>query len=365
MALTDWVRRASGLLMPRPAFFWANCPCCGAPSCTILADDFTRADSTNLGSNWTEDAGDWYIDTNTLYTATDNAIALAVPTAPDCNLRVQATIKGSTNGSQARIILNYTDDANYDFVQVQFGTGATLKIYSRRSSSNTLQASVSITAATATSYNLSACEQSNGVICALFNGVTQIFGDVPDATSGTFGFASGSVASGNVRFDDLNSLVVSSDCYECGCLACGVCAHDPPAEYAITIAGLTNASCANCTDANGTFYLRRCQPLGTLCEWYATFYPVCTVPFIGDINTYLMHFIDTGGGNTALIVQLVASDATSATPPTGSSAPIQAWRNDYAAVDGPINCNFSSLVVAPQGGGTICGAVATCMVSAV
>lgn len=42
--------------------------CCSetAYGCDIAADDFNRADSTNIGSQWTEHAGDWEIASNNL-----------------------------------------------------------------------------------------------------------------------------------------------------------------------------------------------------------------------------------------------------------------------------------------------------------
>jgi len=40
-----------------------RCCCVG---CVIFEDDFNRADSTDIGSGWVEDSGDWEIDTNEL-----------------------------------------------------------------------------------------------------------------------------------------------------------------------------------------------------------------------------------------------------------------------------------------------------------
>lgn len=54
--------------------FSPSCGCCYCTRCLIVRDDFDRADSTGLTS-WTEDAGDWQIESNELVTSDDNAIA--------------------------------------------------------------------------------------------------------------------------------------------------------------------------------------------------------------------------------------------------------------------------------------------------
>ncbi len=40
--------------------------CCAPAGCDYFTDEFTRADSTDLGDDWTEDTGDWSIASNML-----------------------------------------------------------------------------------------------------------------------------------------------------------------------------------------------------------------------------------------------------------------------------------------------------------
>lgn len=53
--------------------FWPNCPCC---TCKEYSDEFTRSDSTNIGGDWTEEAGAWEIASNKLRTTSTDAVAV-------------------------------------------------------------------------------------------------------------------------------------------------------------------------------------------------------------------------------------------------------------------------------------------------
>ena len=46
---------------------------CGCCTCRYFFDQFTRADSSDLGNNWTEEAGSWAIGDYRLETASSNA----------------------------------------------------------------------------------------------------------------------------------------------------------------------------------------------------------------------------------------------------------------------------------------------------
>jgi hypothetical protein len=50
-----------------------SCPDCKGSTCLLLSDTFTRADSTDLGCNWTETSGSWEIDDNELVTSSASA----------------------------------------------------------------------------------------------------------------------------------------------------------------------------------------------------------------------------------------------------------------------------------------------------
>lgn len=77
-----------------------NC-CC---TCFTSRDDFTRANSTNLGADWTETSGDWSILSNNATVAAANAVLTYVPTLPGSaagNVNTQIT---AHPGDASRVI---------------------------------------------------------------------------------------------------------------------------------------------------------------------------------------------------------------------------------------------------------------------
>lgn len=124
---------------------WSNC-CCNGPcddACVIHSDKFDRADDTDIGADWTEDAGDWEISSNTLYTEDSNAKATWSPdpfNSYDAGKNIVAKFKGNTNGDEISI---WIDSAYY--IKHTIGPSGTVKIYD---STNLLlyQCSVSMTA---------------------------------------------------------------------------------------------------------------------------------------------------------------------------------------------------------------------------
>jgi len=82
--------------------------CCG---CVIASDDFNRANSTNLGSNWTELAGDWSIASNQLTVATSDAEARFEHTSPaQSTYHFRAVLYPENEGDQLYICI---DDRYY------------------------------------------------------------------------------------------------------------------------------------------------------------------------------------------------------------------------------------------------------------
>jgi hypothetical protein len=123
--------------------------CCGALGpCEECSDDFTRADSGNLGTAtclaatngiWLEPAGDWSISGNSLVEAgTTGAVAVISPlVGRGGHVEFEAW---PNVGDRYRAILNYADIDNYHFAEWEFaGAGAyTIRLYRRRLGVETL-----------------------------------------------------------------------------------------------------------------------------------------------------------------------------------------------------------------------------------
>ncbi len=92
-----------------------TCRYCMA-SCTIASDDFNRADSTNLGSDWTEQVGDWDIWTNQLRGQTGDIVLHNARYDPTEGVR----IKASCNGDIVRYLVDWVDEDNYYCAEYDF-----------------------------------------------------------------------------------------------------------------------------------------------------------------------------------------------------------------------------------------------------
>jgi hypothetical protein len=88
----------------------------------VLADNFDRTNSTNLGSDWTEAAGDWSISSNALL-ASNSADAHMLATTADHNADCYAEIAVSNYSAVVGILLRYQDSSNYYMGRYRDATG--------------------------------------------------------------------------------------------------------------------------------------------------------------------------------------------------------------------------------------------------
>lgn len=231
-------------------------PGCCCESCVFFEDDFDRADSSGLGADWTEVAGDWTIAGNLLRITTTGAVVTCDTLQPDGEdkLRVRATIKSNTNGSTARIIAAYQDSNNYIYGQASFGTGATIKLFSRAGGIDTELDTQSITLALNTAYEFVLCVNADVGFASFFVGVSDLHGEatVP-AGGGKFGLGTGGGSPGQIDFNDVSGVLVSVECGDCG-MNCPACiAGTERLQYQLVVAGLTDSACSTCESANGTY----------------------------------------------------------------------------------------------------------------
>lgn len=107
-----------------------GCTCCGCPAYT---DDFTREDSTSLGANWTEVAGDWEIKSNQLYEPGNaGAIAIYQKSMSSNWMTVGITINNEELGGIYRLYLSWKDSDNHLLVEYErtSATEGQLTLYS-------------------------------------------------------------------------------------------------------------------------------------------------------------------------------------------------------------------------------------------
>lgn len=102
-----------------------DCPQCedAEGTCTLHTDEFTHADGTAVGCGWEEVAEDWEIDTNELTVSAADAILRNRTRHPDDDAHVQIVVSfRAAAGGVVLILLDYEDDANFLFVQLEPGS---------------------------------------------------------------------------------------------------------------------------------------------------------------------------------------------------------------------------------------------------
>lgn len=105
---------------------YPGCPkCSGARDCLIGRDDFARADSTDLGCDWEEEAGDWEIASEILSTSDAAAAVLFQHAHPENTSHVKASVqlRLGSSGDVARIYADWQNDENHHYAELEAGSG--------------------------------------------------------------------------------------------------------------------------------------------------------------------------------------------------------------------------------------------------
>lgn len=117
-----------------------GCPCC---DCDLLFDDFNRSDDTDVGGNYTEEAGGWQVFSNLLYTGDSDAL-LTIDVASGSASGVLAFyFYAFDDDDEVIAYVDYTDADNHHFVKFTANDPmGCIEIYERASGTNTLISSV-------------------------------------------------------------------------------------------------------------------------------------------------------------------------------------------------------------------------------
>ncbi len=247
---------------PRPKC--PNCGCPGGSTCTILSDDFARSDSTDLGSDWSEDAGDWSIASGQL--ATSSAGALAITTASRSsvdNYVVQAEIS-----SGASIILDY-DGTNWHEIRYSQSDGL-FRLFRVAAGSPTFVSLMGFVATKPATVSPTICVEGSLLLLNYLtlrtNATITPFGGLKAG----IGQTSGSVTADNFlysyhRLDDSGCPYCSTDCI--------TCTEDNESlteyivdlsEFALTNLATPSNACNRCPDIAGEYSIR----YTTSCGWF-------------------------------------------------------------------------------------------------
>lgn len=211
--------------------------CCPDTECIIAEDDFDRANSTSIGGDWTEVAGDFQISTNKLVTVDTDAIAINSATYPGTGGggifyhpgAITVTLQSDQDGAQARIIGGYLDDENFVFAEWTFEAAQAVV----RFGAMTGGVEFYITDGEYTIPGLGVSDATRVRFCWRTDGLTltSVDDEFVQLTIGTTalpingnkgGLGSGGTTGGEVRFDDFEASITTSAPCE-GCVECTGC----------------------------------------------------------------------------------------------------------------------------------------------
>lgn len=256
-----------------------TCPDCEPGSgCDIFNDQFNRADSTDMGCGWVEQVGDWEIDSNEAEIASASAVmtsAVPHPRGGTGASKITVKLKGDTDGDQARVIVDYLNDDNYHFAQLEFDTVSsldTLTIYKRSGGVNTQLDAASSMVSLNTNYEMTVCFDGN-YIEANVGSLALSVSSATTAHEGVFAGLGTGTAAGIVNADDFDWDRMRSDddptCETCDSpelFDCPLCEDDTPPHFKLVIAGVTGAGgcTTQCEDNFNRTYL---MVNYTFCAW--------------------------------------------------------------------------------------------------
>jgi len=250
--------------------------CCEAASCTLFEDVFGRDDSSDLGEDWTEVAGDWDIDTGRLHIDSTAAICKYNTDYPGGTVKVIGfvTIKVSDLNDQARIILDYVDSDNYVGVEITFSATClrSMAIIGRVAGVETELVYVPVSCGqafgNAITWGFYFCWKDGVLRC-----FSSTYGDAsisfPYAgTSNTVALGTGAAVVGNVYFQDFRLLRDRDDCYLCR-QDCDVCKNGfVPMRYQGTVADIIDDHCVGLAAFLNGPYLPPFTSQETNCVWH-------------------------------------------------------------------------------------------------
>ena len=284
--------------------------------CQFHDDNFNRADSSSLGSNWTVVSGTWSITSNQLQTSSPSAIVINtnVPT-----LGTQGMAVRCSTVDYIRIILGYVDTDNYYYHEcVPKGGGDNYSRIVQRSGGveTVLQEVIGNEGGRMFCYE----PQYSRLVAGNGNGSSThiIANDISPITSTVCGIGTAPGLTGTGIFDDFDVEYVGpgTTCQLCdNCSSCDGQNRNLP-DIQVVISGLTNNTCGSCTSINGTYILQHIGQLTPgICYWRYIFPSTkCGMKYLtafmgSSANTWTVILQDTHI-NTAPLSHRMTWDAT-------------------------------------------------------
>lgn len=258
---------------------WFPC-CCG---CGITEDDFNvPSDTSDMGSKWSEVAGDWQNVSDKAVIASDDALMITTAAHPDSETTgiVTCTVDHEASGIQSKIIICYEDTDNYLYCRITSGSPHTVALYQRVAGVDSVLGATgflaSVTSNGLDALTVALCHTGNVLSVNVENGsgsIRSLTRVVAAPSSGTkAGLGTGTVSSNDVIFDDFVFARHNDDahptCADCS-LECNTCDNDiaPPAFLVYVEGLLDTASCNDCAQHDGSYVVPMTGLITDQCTW--------------------------------------------------------------------------------------------------
>lgn len=239
--------------------------CCGGTVCEILVDNFNRADSTNLGSDWTETSGSWSIASNQL---SGNGLCLTVPERADSSVYYTVSAYIQWLG---RLYFDADGAGNYHYIEN--GRSGTFLSFGNQSGVIADYTLVN----TSTDRDIKVCVDGSTLYINYYdNSFTNL--KVRTFTPND-GLKAGLGSAFSRVYDNFEYKVHTAGCSECtgeeAECSSGCCSEQPPADIVIDLGTsfLSNSGCSTCTGIAGEYTL---SAIGD-CIWYYEEAMSCTM----------------------------------------------------------------------------------------
>jgi hypothetical protein len=188
--------------------------CCAVPGCVIESDDFNRADNTNLGSKWTEVAGDSDIFTNTVRIPADGLIKCTTRHPIDTPTCVVWAKLVDVTGVY-RVPVNIVDEDNYLYGQ---WTDDILSVWEVSGGVHEELDNWPSASGVSPGDYLTVCRNKTGIYAGVGLVSAYAWACVDDNEGRYVGLAAGD--GGTIRFDDFvfeEHWATDPDCKRCAC----------------------------------------------------------------------------------------------------------------------------------------------------
>lgn len=241
--------------------------CCEQVSCDIFSDAFNRSNSSTIGSDWTEESGDWSISSNALV-VTGAGLMLNSATNAGDNFIVSVDIRQSQSGGNAAVAIGASDANNFFLVEFNFGGSSNISLWDYAGGTPTFLRQQSVTLAINTTYSVSICSDEDGNIAISVGGtlrMTRLLATLPGTKAGLKAFST----SGTATFDNFvyaqsysGTYLTCDACPEWPGLSCAdECNLDEASDLDLVVdfgaGGLTDDPCSKCDQVVGELTLGR------------------------------------------------------------------------------------------------------------